>query len=510
MRALARRRRRASISVHHGWLQPKQSIHPIGFTQRSYVFILLERALLQHPMGMPANSQLKLSSSQPDLELIERLSAIQAICLSVVAIIAATIFCGWLVRGLGAWLPDGWSLMKVNTASCMLLGCGSLALSRTKRSEWQLWLSRVLAIVLVVLAGSALFEHVTGRITGLDTLLASDAASDMPGRMSLQTAAYLSLLGLSLVFARARKSALSTVVDALTMGFVALTLVILAGYCFGAARLFGQSTHTLTSPQTLLSMVVLAFVAVGRRAEYGYFSVFVGMGIGSRIARAVLLFALLLPFLLVLGGAYTTLVGWLSEPYAAALIAAVTSIVLFATVAVMAWRINDLERDLREMSLTDELTGVLNQRGFSLLGEQALRESRRSSSALTVLFFDLDGLKHVNDSLGHDVGSQFVRDVAALLSTNFRGADIVARVGGDEFAVITASDSASTQIALARIFEAAETINSSGEGKRYLISFSVGEASSDVFGSESFAELVARADAMMYEQKHAKKISTKR
>jgi len=452
---------------------------------------------------MPANSQIKLSSSQPDLRLLERLSSVQAICLAMVALVAATVLLGWLLRDIGALLPNGWSLMKANTATGMLLGTGSLALSRNKRGRRQLQFSRVLAVLLVVVAGSALFEHLTGRVTGIDTLLAKDPTSDMPGRMSLQSAMYLSLLGLSLAFARARKSRLAPIVDVLTMGIVALTLVIFAGYCFGAGKLFGQSPRTLTSPHTLFCMVMLAFVCVGRRAEYGYFSVLVGVGIGSRIARAILPFALLLPFLVVFGGAYTTSIGWLSAPYAAALIAAITSVALFGMVSLMAWRINELERDLREMSLTDELTGVLNQRGFGLLGEQALREARRAQSSLTVLFFDLDGLKHVNDSLGHDVGSQFVKDVARLLSENFRGADIVARVGGDEFAVITAVDVASTKIALARIHHAVAAINLSG--KPYAISFSVGEANSSASGDESFAELVARADALMYEQKNAKK-----
>ncbi len=80
------------------------------------------------------------------------------------------------------------------------------------------------------------------------------------------------------------------------------------------------------------------------------------------------------------------------------------------------------------MSLDDELTGLHNRRGFYLLGEQALQNARRSGEALTVFFFDADGLKKINDTLGHDAGSELLRDIATLLRTTFRASDIVGRL----------------------------------------------------------------------------------
>lgn len=207
---------------------------------------------------------------------------------------------------------------------------------------------------------------------------------------------------------------------------------------------------------------------------------------------------------MVSGSAYTTRQGWLSAPYAAALSASVISIALFGLVILMAGRINELERDLRDMSLTDELTGVLNRRGFNLLGEQAVLQAQRDQSPLTVLFFDLDGLKQVNDSFGHDAGSQFLVEIATLLRSTFRGSDIVARIGGDEFAVVIHDDGAKAKIAMARMDESAAAMNRSA-GRRYPISYSVGEASSDLAVDESFDQLVSRADAMMYEQKQSKR-----
>lgn len=455
---------------------------------------------------MPTANRIILGSSQPDLRLLERLGLVQGVCLALAAMIAVPVLGGWLIPGVAALLPYGWSDMKPNSAAGMLLGAASLALSGSRQGDRALPLIRVLAVALLLMTGSALFEHLGGRITGIDTFLAADAGADNPGLMSLQTSIFLLLLGMSVSFARARKNALAVFVDTLTVGLLVVAVVVLAGYCFGATRLFGQSSFTSSSSQTVLCMALLAFVAVGRRTEYGYLSVLVGAGIGSQISRAILPVALLLPFLLEAGGAYATNTGMLAAPYAAALIAAITAIALFGLGILMAWRINDLERDLRQMSLTDDLTGAFNARGFHVLGEQALLHVRRAGIALTVLYFDIDGLKDVNDAFGHDVGSQLVRDVAGLLRKTFRSADIVARVGGDEFAVVTHGDSASAAIALARVEQAAAAMNRA-RGRPYLISFSAGQASSDPAAQESFADLVARADAEMYEHKRARRAS---
>ena len=458
---------------------------------------------------MPAADPLKTLSSRPDLKVIARLASLQMVSLALVALTAGTVLCAWLIPALATLLPHGWSLMKANTALCLLLSTGNLTLSRNRQTARHLMLGRILAAAIVVIAGSVLFEHLTGKTSGFDTLLAADPTSTIPGRMALQTSVFFILLGVTSLFARARKSPISNMVDVLTLAIVVLTLVILAGYCFGAAGLFGQSADTRTSPHTLVCMALLVFVKVGRRAESGHFSVLLGIGIGSRIARAVLPFALLLPFLMVSGSAYTTRQGWLSAPYAAALSASVISIALFALVILMAGRINALERDLRDMSLTDELTGVLNRRGFNLLGEQAVLQAQLDQSALTVLFFDLDGLKQVNDSFGHEAGSQFLVEIATLLRSTFRGSDIVARIGGDEFAVVIHDDGVNAKIAMARMDESAAAMNQ-GDGRRYPISYSVGEASSDLTIDESFEQLVSRADAMMYKQKHLKRQHAKK
>jgi diguanylate cyclase (GGDEF)-like protein len=449
---------------------------------------------------------LPLSSSRPDLSLLDRLAAVQNIALVLPAVIGAAIFAAWLSPSLDLWMPAQWSVMKANTALCMFLAALSLALSRPKHTNQQLIGSRIAAATVTALAGAALYEHLTQHVTGVSTLLAGDASPVKPGLMSLQTATFLAALGICLLFSRARKSLASYAIDALALGLVVLVLVIFTGYCFGASQLFGQSAFTRVAPQTLVCIVALTFVAVGRRAEYGYFSVLIGVGIGSRAARTMLPFALILPILIVTLAAYTTVAGWLSSPYAAALTAATTCVLFFLLVLAMAWRINDLERDLRDISITDEMTQTYNTRGFQLLGGQALREARRAGTPITILFFDLDGLKQTNDIFGHDVGSRFIRDVAELLRTHFHDADIVARVGGDEFAVVAHCGIEDAKTLLEKLEQAADRMSHSGS-RQHSIRYSVGEATLGRDGAHTFSELVKQADAVMYERKRSKRLA---
>ena len=149
-----------------------------------------------------------------------------------------------------------------------------------------------------------------------------------------------------------------------------------------------------------------------------------------------------MPFILLGAESYLITTKTMDVVYAQSVTAAVTAVLMLRLLTWTGWRINALERDLRDMSLTDELTGVFNRRGFYFLGQQAIREAQRAHSGLSLFFFDLDGLKHVNDLLGHEAGSEMIKAFAGVLAGTFRKSDIIGRVGGDEFAVITIRDDA--------------------------------------------------------------------
>src|SRR6478735_6045424 len=92
-----------------------------------------------------------------------------------------------------------------------------------------------------------------------------------------------------------------------------------------------------------------------------------------------------------------------------------------------------LEEALRSLSLTDELTGLYNRRGFSTLAERHLSLARRKGQDLLLVLADIDGLKLVNDTFGHAAGDQVVIDAGNVLRGTYRRVDILARIGGDEF-----------------------------------------------------------------------------
>lgn len=457
---------------------------------------------------MPPQSQIDITvADQPDHRLMRGLAWAKSGALFVAVLLPAVILWAWLTPSLGSILPDGWSLMKANTATSALLCTASLVLLSAMEGAYRRSVGRGLAMIVLVLASTALIAHATGGASPLETWFVSDDLSEAPGRMSAQTATFFLLLAATLAFDAPRAPRwFNLSFDALTLMLIVIVLVIMAGYLFGALSLVGQSSQIRTSPQTLIVMTLLSFSLFVHRAQMGFFSVFIGRGLGSRMARTALPLAVLLPFLVIGGGAYSTLSGWMSIPFAAALVISMTSLLLFVFVVLMARRINGLERELRALSLTDELTKVYNRRGFYLFGEHALYEGQEAEVPLTILYFDLDGLKGVNDTLGHDAGSQLVQEFAQLLRTTFRRSDVVARVGGDEFAVVAREPEPEIRQAQLRL-NAAIAEENGKPGRRYRISYSMGAVTSQPTGSETFDDLVARADALMYERKRIRKAS---
>ena len=161
---------------------------------------------------------------------------------------------------------------------------------------------------------------------------------------------------------------------------------------------------------------------------------------------------------------------------------------------------------IRALSNTDELTGLLNRRGFMTLGEQQIRTSIRTGNRLWLLFADLDGLKDINDRLGHEAGDRALCEVAGLLRTgSFREADLVARLGGDEFAILAPEISPmGGELFVRRVADGVERANGQ-PGREFTLSLSLGLAVLDPTQPQSLDELISQADRLMYGAKHARR-----
>lgn len=160
------------------------------------------------------------------------------------------------------------------------------------------------------------------------------------------------------------------------------------------------------------------------------------------------------------------------------------------------------EDKLHELSITDELTGLLNRRGFFIMAEKQLAISTRTGNNLYLLYADLDNMKLINDRKGHKIGDQALIETTRLLRDTFRDGDIIARVGGDEFAVLlTAIDKNQDEQSLLNRFDKNMALLNKQKNRHYELRISTGIAKYERKANCSLEDLMSRADNLMYENK---------
>jgi diguanylate cyclase (GGDEF)-like protein len=158
---------------------------------------------------------------------------------------------------------------------------------------------------------------------------------------------------------------------------------------------------------------------------------------------------------------------------------------------------------LQHLCLTDDLTELLNRRGFYTMALQQVKIARRENWKLLLMFADLDGLKKINDSFGHPEGDQALRFVAGILRETFRTSDLIARLGGDEFMILAANVAPNgAEPITQRLQESIDRFNASLPA--YQISLSWGVAFFDPLIQDSLDEVIAQADQALYQHKRAK------
>lgn len=164
-----------------------------------------------------------------------------------------------------------------------------------------------------------------------------------------------------------------------------------------------------------------------------------------------------------------------------------------------------MEEEIIALSIIDQLSGLNNRRGFLSLAEQQLKLSNRNKTGTLLFFADLDSLKWINDNLGHEEGDKALIEAATVLKDTFRTSDIIARLGGDEYAVLAVNmTEADSEIINARLKHLIDKQNYQ-ENRKYTLSISVGCSYYDPDNPCSLDELIARADKLMYEQKQKNK-----
>ncbi len=161
------------------------------------------------------------------------------------------------------------------------------------------------------------------------------------------------------------------------------------------------------------------------------------------------------------------------------------------------------------LATTDELTTIANKRGFEALAEQSLRVCKRMQKPATLLFFDLDDFKLINDRYGHAEGDRALQTFSRALVQVFRDSDVIGRLGGDEFVVLlTGATGATADTVVPRMHETIKRFQAAS-GLGYRIGFSVGQTEFDPERHTGIAELLRDADTAMYDNKRRSKGSSR-
>lgn len=200
----------------------------------------------------------------------------------------------------------------------------------------------------------------------------------------------------------------------------------------------------------------------------------------------------------VLGAFYTALYPSFTAPHPVnvlAMVATNVALVLGNVAVLVAWR-TEAEAQLRAQVQTDALSGLLNRRGWATHSAIVWSHFEREPSNLALMMLDIDHFKRINDSLGHEAGDQVIHLLGEILQTSVRGGDVVARLGGEEFAILMPQgDEAAARSLEARLRAAVQSIDIPGLPNPLNFSSGVALANAHDLNVES---LLARADSALY------------
>ncbi len=445
-----------------------------------------------------------LSSNRPDSAILLVLARFQNFALALIAATAGVTLLAWLVSPFAALLPAGWDRMKCNTAILSLLAAASIFLSRPRQSASAVKASRIIGWFVCAIGALTFIECNSNRSFGMDTLFAADQVSPVPGRMHAEIALALLLIGFLLANMRVRKTRMAVIVDVATVALCATLLLQMSGFLMQQFRFIEvPEEHALSIPGALC-LGLLGVLVFNRRMEYNWFSVMLGTGIAGHVARVAVPIVVSIPFAVDSTQAFLIAHVQADPKILTGIGATLLSATGLCLVIVLCRKISELENHVRELSLRDELTGLYNRRGFYFLAEQALLTARRGGDSFSICYFDVDGLKHINDTQGHDTGSELLREMAQLMKDTFRETDILGRIGGDEFVAACKGD-APPVWRLADSLTAAVQLANGRSGRTYTLSYSAGMASSEADSDEPLETLIQRADHEMYGVKRARK-----
>ena len=374
-----------------------------------------------------------------ELKTERSLRILAALCGAAAMLIGCAVIVGGWEFGIKAFrsvLP-GLSTMKVNTA----LGIAALGASLLLTGEGPVSRSVATgaAVLALALGTLTLAEYACHWNAGIDQLLFFDTDTPLaafPGRPAIATALMIALLGAAQICARQSVLRLAKTPSAVAASLIAWAA--LNGYVFGPRALQEVPLFKTVALHTAVISLALGIAVLATKPISWPLRMVLARNTGGTVCRWLIPPALLAP----------PLMGWLldrSGPAAVypgafrwALYSVASSVGSLALTIVLARRITliDAERSAAtELSLHDPLTGLANRRAFDSFLLSSLNLAKRHHHALSLILLDIDWFKSYNDHFGHPAGDELLKSIARLLASIARGTDLVARVGGEEFAI---------------------------------------------------------------------------
>jgi diguanylate cyclase (GGDEF)-like protein len=414
----------------------------------------------------------------------------------------------------------GMVAMNPTTAVSFMLLSISLWLSRPEKTNRRTMRLTWVCGGLVVLVGYLkLGELLFGWTAGIDQWLFTDKlASDpsgQPNRMAPNTALNFLLQGCALLLLHVKTRRGSYLAQMFVGVSIFASLLPVIGYIYGMKPFYGVGSFIPMALHTAVTFLALSIGIMFVRPGSGLTKTIFDEGVSGIMVRRLLPAVIILPIILGWLRLQGQRLGFYDNEFGVALTVMLHIVILtmliwwnsFLLLGIDARR-KQAEKQLQDLTLTDDLTVLRNRRGFLLLADQELKliRQRHLGMHLWLIYADMDGLKQINDTLGHEAGSQAIVQVSKILKESFRESDILARLGGDEFAVLSiGSDPEGGNIMLARLQENLRAFNVQGK-LPYPLAVSAGIVRIDPEQAASIETVINEADQAMYEHKRNKKM----
>ncbi len=459
---------------------------------------------------MTANSSQNPAAANFNEAFVRKLAVFQKAVGIGMIMVPGGVLWGWQTdnSALKSILPNIVVMNPVSAVNFILAAFSLLLLQPSVSLQWRR-AGKFLASVVAFVGLTRLISYIFSFETGIDQIFFK--AKLLGNHMAPNSAANFCMLGLSLFFADFETRHKLRPSQILILFVLFSSLLAFLGYVYGVKTFYEFSSFIPMALNTSICFILFSLAVFSLRPTDGNMQIIASNSMGGLLSRKLLPACILVPALLGLFGLLGQRYGFYDKEFR--LVVVVVGNVIIFTVLVW-WLANALHRtDLKrkeaeelihKLSLTDELTGLFNRRGFQTLAEQQLKVAKREKTGFAIIFADLDGLKSINDTYGHAEGDRALVAVGSILKKLFRRSDILARFAGDEFAVLEiGTDLKQTEVFIEKLNQSVAAFN---ERKELSYSLSISAGVSYFRGENTTIDaLMAEADRQLYSIKYAKR-----